>query len=246
MFKNIEYRVRYSKNNSKIEALAIRCPECGTWLKVNECVVHSINEKVNIQHIHDTNLYHFVCLKCGTEFSNRYVSINCKGPCKELTDNFTYLIYDTDEEVYKDCYEEKNKINFVIPDTISESVEIINKILNEGKQLSKDFHPGDHEISYIYQYGLDVYYIKTKDDGKTITKFVLVGRTLPITDLSKQVMKNGCLKKMYTDKKDNTEIRIYTYRDNVYWVRIDCDGIVSACDVVGKTFPEDSLPSINN
>lgn len=243
---NVKYRVRYSKESSKIEALAVRCPDCGTWLKFNECVVHDINEKVNIQRIYDTNLCRFVCLKCGTEFSNRYVSINCKGPCKEATDYFEYLVYNTDEEVYKDCYEKENKMDFVVTNAVSESVKTVNKILNEGKQLSKDFHPGDREISYIYQYNLEVYYIKIKDDGKTVTKFVLVGKTLPITDLGKQVMKDGCLKKMYTDKKDNTEIRIYTYGDSVYWVRIDSDGIVSACDVVGKTLPEDSLPPIND
>ena len=83
MFKNIKYRVRYSKESSKIEALAVRCPDCGTWLKVNECVVHDIDEKVNIQSICDTNFCRFVCLKCGTEFSNRYVSINCKDHVKK-------------------------------------------------------------------------------------------------------------------------------------------------------------------
>lgn len=246
MFKNIKYRVRYSKENSKIEALAVRCPDCGTWLKANECVVHDIDEKVNIQYICDTNFCRFVCLKCGTEFSNRYVSINCKGPCKEATDYFEYLIYDTDEEVYEDCYEKENKMDFIITNAVSESVKTVNKILNEGKQLSKDFHPGDREFSYIYQYGIEVYYIKIKDDGKTVTMCTLVGKTLPITDLGKQVMRDGRLKKMYTDKKDNTEIHIYTCWDSVYWVKIDSDGIVSACDVIGKTLPEDSLPLTSN
>lgn len=238
---NVKYRVRYSKESSKIEALAVRCPDCGTWLKFNECVVHDINEKVNIQRIYDTNLCRFVCLKCGTEFSNRYVSINCKGPCKEATDYFEYLVYNTDEEVYKDCYEKENKMQFSITNIVSTPVKVVNNIINEGKQLSKDWHPGDGEFSYIYQYGSDVYYIKIKDDGKTVTNCTLVGKTLPITDLGKIVMRDGKLKKMYPDKKDHTEIHLYAYNNKIYWVEVDNDGIVSVCDIIGEALPDDQM-----
>lgn len=243
MKRLIKYKIKKDRD-SRVLALAVQCPKCETWFKISKEVMEE--GFTDIIYISDTNLCRFVCPKCGNIFSNIYCSINCEGPARLVDAPYTWITCGTNEEVYKDCYEKENKMDFVVTDTVSESVETVNKILNKGKQLSKDFHPGDREISYIYQYDLEVYYIKIKDDGKTVTKFVLVGKTLPITDLGKQVMRDGCLKKMYTDKKDNTEIRIYTYGDSVYWVRIDSDGIVSACDVVGKTLPEDSLPPIND
>lgn len=234
MRKLIKYRVKKDKD-SKILALAVQCPKCETWLKADEAVVHDIRYPYNsIQYITDTNLHRFACLKCGNLFDNMYYSINCEGPARLADAPYLWVDCGTEKEVYKDCYEGDNKMSFVLTETVNDiSLDEFNKIINDGKQLSKDFHPKDHEFSYIYQYGIEVYYIKIKDDGKTVTMCTLIGKVLPIADLGKQVMREGRLKKMYTDKKNKTEIHLYVYGNNIYWVQLDADGIVSDCEVVG-------------
>lgn len=238
MKRYIKYRIKENKNDKKIQALAVKCPMCETWSRFDDAIIKGFTNKIT--YLDDTNLCRFVCPKCGNIFDNTYVSINCKGHPKYTDAPYSFIGCSTEEDVYKDCYNViDGKLDFVLNKNIKISIDLFNNIINEGKQLSKYFHAGDHDVSYIYQYGFDIYYIKIKDDGKTVTTCILAGRTLSVADFGKMVMHNGKLKKTYTDEKNHTKIHLYTYNNKIYWIRVDNNGIVNACDIVGEALSDD-------